>query len=220
MTVLNPSEKLRIDSMERLPTFPSYPCNYPSAPHPLSRTGQAIVIPYWVQQAITRHKLVAADILDYVKLRSILSVTDMARFIGLNQMSLSRYLPSFGYGRFYVLLGIWEQSGLSTELKSELTNIIMPLSDTDAVKAELQDQLSVPVNEFDLTSAVVQGYYQVQIGKNELVFVFVQRGILNALEVRDNAKAFVSDYLRAQYSLISIREVSQDMAFRDYLDLL
>lgn len=174
-----------------------------------------VMIPYWIQQVLDRNKLNYIDALNYDAMRRILSIEDMAQLkccnLFDNQSILGKIL-SFGD-----LALLW-QDKMSAENRAEYDNVVCPLSYSEASKIAVAERLTY----LDAPSIPsFENIHRIQVMGSTLVFVFVQRGLLNALENRDYAKALVSDYLKALYSLMPIRDVSNGYpAFEMYFDLL
>lgn len=180
---------------------------------------QLIILPYWIKQLLDRNKLNYIDILDYDKVRKLMSIEDVATFIGLNNSDylktnlLGRLLGASHYLKHHYL------DDAAKEQVSELQSVIIPLSQSEIIYKTIIDRLSLDnIAEKDCTSS--EDLYSLQINNDSTIFLFVKKGILNALEDRDYAKKLISAYLRALYSLIPINEVSYTDAFKLYLALI
>jgi hypothetical protein len=66
----------------------------------------------------------------------------------------------------------------------------------------------------------LKSYHSIEILNNERIIIVLERGILDALEDRTYAKQFVSDYLKARYTLSPITDVSGTETFEMYFELL
>lgn len=182
-------------------------------------TPQLVILPYWIKQLLDRNKLNYIDILDYRKVRELMSIEDVATFIGLHTNEylrpslLSRLIGQAQFIKYRYL----EQASKSEA--SELESVILPLAQSEIIFKNLVDRLSLDnIAEKDYISS--EDLYSIQVNNDSTIFLFVKKGILNALEDRDYAKKLVSDYLRALYGLLPINEVSFAEAFKLYLALL
>jgi hypothetical protein len=182
------------------------------------------LVPYWIQQAMARNKLNYIDLLDYDKLRSILSIEDIASLLALNTTCLfpKRFDQADVFAQLFVsetyLYFTWSDR-MSATNRVEFDNVISPLSRSDALVKSTMDRLlsDNPLN-FDIISS--GDLYQLQVNNDGSVFAFIQKGLLSALEDRNCALKLVSDYLQALYGLLTIPEVSARSAFKLYYKLI
>lgn len=177
----------------------------------------SLLLPYWVQQALIRNNLNTADLLDYTKLRQILSIEDMAHLLCVNYGAKNRLLQSTsswstmsGYG-FNVM---------SDSEKKELETVIRPLSFTAESEASVIARLSSDDNKAS-PELLSQTLYGLDSLSSQLFVVHVKRGLLTAFKNRDYALRYVSDYLKALYGHEPLYRVSsQFYAYEIYLELL
>lgn len=177
-----------------------------------------IILPYWIDRVLQRNKLDYIDILNYGKLRKVLSIEDFALFMAANRSIGQKNFDSI-FGDSFVDLNYLSQTATS-ELRNEFWKVISPLAEAETTRVALLERLMKSDFKYpdDLSSGSL---YRFQSLNDQNLLVFVERGLLNAFEDRDFAKALVSDYLKALYSLLPISEVSNSYnAFEQYLDLL
>lgn len=179
---------------------------------------RTIILPYWIDRVLKRNKLDYIDILNYDRLRKVLSVEDFALFLAANRSIGQESFDSI-FGNSFIEFDFYCQKS-NPEKSNELNNIIVPLSESETTRSALYERLLKP--DFDYQDDLSSGQlYRFQTLNDQSLLVFVERGLLNAFENRDFAKAFISDYLKALYSLLPISDVSNSYtAFERYLDLL
>jgi len=158
---------------------------------------ESIIIPYFIKKALVRNKLDTIDVLNSEKMSKILSRSDMLLFDYLNISS------SCFYNRYQVLNKVFalpygSEVGLSDETAvDDITRMMTPVNrDPDSVE------------------------YEVQVLKEGKIAVILNPGFFDVLTDRDKFKAFVSEYLKALYSLSSIADVSSRNIFSVYFGLL
>lgn len=183
------------------------------------------LVPYWIQQVMARNKLNYIDLLDYDKLRSVMSVEDIASLLALNTTCL--YPKSFVgskdlFGQLFsadVYLWVTWSERMSATNRTEFDSVIAPLSRSDELnKSTMARLMSDNPGNFDSISS--GDLYQLQVNNEGSVFAFLQKGLLNALEDRNYALKLVSEYLQALYGLLTIQEVSARSAFKLYYKLI
>ncbi len=190
-----------------------------------------VIIPTWIEKLLHRNQLDYIDLLNYDKIRSYLSVEDMAQLLCLN-----------GYFKHFVLKDFvadctleneWYKT-ISSKNHSEFTNVIYPLATSDASASAVSDRLhfddgqgQADCCEFEDPLLKVNG--EDQSGKlarsiavqGRSIFLVLEKGILNTLEVRDARFNMVSEYLKALYSVLPMKEVSKYYgAFEHYFNML
>lgn len=184
-----------------------------------TRVPQLVIVPYWVQQLLDRNKLNYIDLLDYNKVRSLMSIEDVATFMGLtnNESMKETFLGRLNGYDNYVYYRYLERA--TAEQRKELETVIVPLTQAETTTKTLLDRLSLdnPAEKDHISS---EDLYTLQVNNDGTIFLFVKKGILNALEDRDYAHKLVSAYLQALYGLAPIHEVSQKDAFKLYLALI
>lgn len=180
---------------------------------------QLVIVPYWIQQLLDRNKLNYIDLLDYSKIRSLMSVEDVATFMALtnNDNLRTNFLGRMnGYDNF-IYHYYFERA--SSEQRKELETVIMPLTQAETITKTLVDRLSLD-DITDKDRILSEDLYTLQVNNDGTIFLFVKKGILNALEDRDYCKKLISAYLQALYVLAPIHEVSLTDAFKLYLAVI
>lgn len=176
-----------------------------------------ILIPYWIRQALDRNKLNHIEILNYDTIRKILSIEDIAQLVCSNQLEKH---PILGRLLMYKdLTKVWSAT-MSGAYCKEYLHVILPLSQAEQTYQAVVDRL------MDTTSRATIGLsfetmYRIQVASGDMFTLYIEQGLFNALEDRVYAKSFISDYLKALYSLIPMSDVSKCYpAFEQYFNLL
>jgi hypothetical protein len=186
---------------------------------------KTILVPYWIQQVLARNKMNYIDLLDYDKVRKVMSAEDIASLLvfelgaasnaKLSQRSLLKQLFTTDSGLF----DVWNFNPKSPENEKEFTNVIQPLSHSQDLANNVVERLCFDeAVEFDANS--YGDLYRIQVNNDGTIFIFIQKGLLSALEDRSFAFKMASDYLQALYGLLTIPEVSARSIFRLYFSLI
>ncbi len=175
---------------------------------------RVVILPYWIKQVLQRNKLDYIDVLNFDKLRKVLSIEDFAQFLSCN-MALGYNPLDKIFGDSYIDLNWYNSPNIQ-----ELHNVILPLSQADTTRDAVLNRLMQA--DFKMPENLSETpLYRFQTLNDQTLMVFIERGLLNAFEHRDFAKAMVSDHLKALYSLLPISDVSKYYrVFEHYLDLL
>jgi hypothetical protein len=184
-----------------------------------TRVPQLVIVPYWIQQLLARNKLNYIDLLDYNKIRSLMSIEDIATFMALtgNDDLRDSFLGRLNGIDNYIYYRYCERA--TVEQRKELDVVIGPLIQAESTYKTLIDRLSLD-NPADKDHISSEDLYTLQVNNDGTIFLFVKKGILNALEDRDYAHQLVSAYLQALYGLAPIHDVSFKDAFKLYLALI
>lgn len=162
-----------------------------------------VVIPGWVLRAALRHNLNTVDLLDYNKIKPILSIDDMAEWFFLNDgFTLDKHYLS----NINLLDAI---TGFTEAQKAEVLNSVLPLSRSETIACCATTKLggSNPMNCCE---------YQFIPIANAL-YVVLNEGFMAKIADPDYKSEFVKAYLQECYSVISIPEVSQLSLYKLYL---
>jgi len=182
-----------------------------------------IYVPYWVKLALVRNNLDTSDLINLEKLETVLSVSDLAKFIR-TQYTIDELLYKEGY-QCSDSCAAYNLYSLNRQKKNERNTRfeeIMPLANTDEIKAETVSLLSIEDKNIELDLS--KNYHRMELYKDNMILIYVDPGILNALKDRDYTKRFISDYLKAQYTFLPIHEIGNNMWSRElfyhYMKLL
>lgn len=190
------------------------------------------LMPYWVKRLLERNQLDYIDLLNYDKLRAILSIEDMVQILCLNSCFEDSFLGQI-FGSDRNLSYEWFET-CSAKNKPEYQNVVQKLAMSDATKDTVFHRLSFDDGcQADVTFEVddpllkingkdhSQDLFRIVPLQGRAVFIFLEKGILDTLEVRDARFKMVSEYLKALYTILPMREVSKYYgAFEHYINML
>jgi hypothetical protein len=97
------------------------------------------IVPYWIESAMTRNSMQLGDILNYEKLRTVVSLNDAAELLALQSLqnfTIEKLVPYMS-----VLLSRWRESAQGAYL-TELESVLPLLSCGDSINAGLIERLS------------------------------------------------------------------------------
>ena len=190
-----------------------------------SNSVRTVLVPYWVQQVLARNKMNYIDILDYEKVRKVMSADDVASMMALNNLNNNNMTKFSKHTLLNELFRDWSNGDLwwgsqkSDANQKEYNNVIQPLSTADITLNNVFERLCFDEGvTFDTNS--YGDLYKLQVNNDGTIFVFLQKGLLNALEDRSFALKLTSEYLQTLYGLLSIPEVSTRSAFQLYYKLI
>lgn len=175
----------------------------------LTTGGQprTFVIPGWVYRAILRNKVNLTDLNNYSKMRSILSQDDMVSWVYLNDCYKLRK-SNLTYDLLKTLF-----DGLTTEEMSEYDMAIQPLATTDAVASSTIERLR------DVNNMTSADPYQI-LNVGDMVLIILNEGFDNAVQSLEDLLNFIRQYLKAQYTVNAIANVSFCPLYTLYIELL
>lgn len=164
------------------------------------------IVPSWVRRSAQRNNVTIAELMDYRKMRKILSVNDMAEWFFLND-------------KFKVnnntLSTAWLENhftNLSPVERQEIFISVLPLSGSEeiahSVKSRLEDASPQSQCEYEL---IASGNY---------LYVILNEGFLKACRDNEFVLNFARSYLKMCYGLTSVHEVSNFPIFRTYLNCI
>lgn len=184
----------------------------------MSKKVNIHIVPHWVRKACTQNKLSDASVLDYSRVRDVLSIEDMVDYFSSDRItnipnncffSPTAALNSGLYG------GILEPSG---EQLLEFKNTILPLLYSDASRQRNYERLSCSLVEM-LDIEDVKTYDIVTIN-NDNVIVFINSGFVNTLDNPNARFIFIKTVLRSLYALRSMHDVAHNPIYKEYLNAL
>lgn len=165
---------------------------------------KVFVVPGWVLRAVYRNKFSAIDLMDYTKMRSILSVDDMAEWFYLNDM-----FQVEGKRLGFNFLDNYSHS-ISPVQKTEINNSVLPLSGSEEVAISANAKLD------KVTSLTSTSEYEF-IKLDNLLYVVLNEGFNKIVQDHESKMIFVNKYLKECYAMTSVSEVSRFSIFELYL---
>jgi hypothetical protein len=188
---------------------PSHRAGYPPT---------VLFIPYWIRTVLQANSLNVIDVLNYSKLRPILSIEDLAEcYCAFNLVSPSKSpVASFLNDlSSWTSHNFWRESQ-TPEQAAEFTSFIQPLGYSDPTISRVFDRLTSldPVDPG-------KNYHSTITAQGGFSFILLEQGFINALEDKGYRLRLLSDYLKLLYVTLPPHRVSLDYpAFKLYLEHL
>lgn len=177
------------------------------------KTKAMVIVPYWVENVLKRNRLAFTEVLNYGKMRELMSVEDLSAFLYLQRADK---IDLFKTAVNTYLLSSWEQTRSSDE-KTELVSVVVPLSYSEDIISSTTKRLERnPYTEMTQDS---KSYGIVDFEREAFSFV-IKPGFVE--DMRDNAKALdcCRDILKLFYGYHEPHEVSALPIFQNYLEHL
>ena len=181
-----------------------------------------LVIPYWIKKALDLYNLNYIDILDYNKLKTFMSIEDLAElhlvmsfnFIDFNNKSLAEFISNFNYIWIY---SYWNKTPLDKKIVNE---IICPLSNSQ----KTIDTVIYRLTKHEIRNEIFQSlddYHSFSLLSNGMYLLILEKGFINALENKEYRFKLIKEYLQKLYLKLPTYKVSKENnAFKSYLYLL
>ena len=189
---------------------------------------ETYILPEWVYRAVTaKYNLV--DIHDYSKLRSVLSLEDVASLEILRMQIMSRSFDGMSYGiqsfftpdwRFNVSdRPILTEAG-KTEIETTVSFLVrdenLIIRTLNRLKTLEDNSLRDVVCEVPLNPATEELPYRVVLVGRTL-YICVKEGFLSHIENAEKKHAFLSHVLKSAYAVAPIATVNQSVWYELYL---
>jgi hypothetical protein len=104
----------------------------------MTERQEFFIVPYWIESAMTRNSMQLGDVLNYEKLRSVVSLNDAAELLALQNLQIFTIEKLVPY--MSVLLSSWRESAQGAYL-TELDSVLPSLSCGDCISAGLIERL-------------------------------------------------------------------------------
>lgn len=163
------------------------------------------IIPGWIYRSLLRNKLNTVDVADYAKMRKILSTSDLAEWVYVN--NALKIEQCFISGRSLE----YSFNALTQDNWREITNSVLPLSKTEEIALSTTGKLNSTISYSMSESA----YQFINIGS--AVYLILNEGFLSDITKPGFKLEFVKDYLKQCYAIASINDVSQLDMYQLYL---
>lgn len=179
-----------------------------------------LFVPYWIKNAININKLTYYDILDYDKMRNILSIEDIAEFkfatslYNNNTTILNKEITNFFNNFIYSDIWYKWSTNVNNKNKLEYINTIRPLSYTDDIINSVINKLYAFDNFDDK-----QRYHEI-IELNNMIVVIIKKGFLNAISNKEYKLNLLREYLSAMNKLLPQHIVTVKSVYKLYIDSL
>ena len=169
-----------------------------------------VLVPYWVENVLKRNRLKFTDVLNYAKMRELMSVEDVSAFL---HFQTTNWIAPLRGAECSILLSSWEQTRSAND-PTELASVVIPLSQSEATASDAMQRNLVPAMDLDIP------VYQLVDVEREVLIVVIREGFSEVMQ--DNAKAldFLRDVLKQYYIYMDVHQVSTLQVFRNYLERL
>lgn len=161
------------------------------------------VVPGWIYRSVLRNKLNTIDMLDYTKVRSVLSLNDMAEWFYMNdRFQIDGCLLSSAFLDLH-----WHS--FTEAQRAEVKNSVLPLSGSEEVADSAKAKLtgSYPMSEV--------AYQFITI--DNILYILLNEGFMSAISKPDYKSEFVKNYLKECYAMASVSDVSRLSIFDLYM---
>lgn len=174
------------------------------------KTKAMVLVPYWVENVLKRNRLKFTDVLNYAKMRELMSVEDVSAFL---HFQTTDWIAPLRGAECSILLSSWEQTRSAND-PTELASVVIPLSQSEATASDAMQRNLVPAMDLDIP------VYQLVDVEREVLIVVIREGFSEVMQ--DNAKAldFLRDVLKQHYIYMDVHQVSTLQVFRNYLERL
>lgn len=182
----------------------------------MNEAKRVILIPHWVHETLTRHKLPISEALNFPTLRRIISTNDLAGYILLNRLAHHTGIEAESGSCADGMYGAFSPS-ITPEHSAYLFEVIYPLTEMASARTDLRDRLFSPdsrspryeeaFNIYDLSSqyegvVINPGYFTGDAGSLQHTFDLVETVV------------------KALYVYAPLHEVASTPVFLRYLGLL
>jgi hypothetical protein len=189
---------------------------------------EIILIPYWVENVLTRNKLNLDTVLNYSELSKVLSTNDIAQMVTLENYEQNVLMLGLTNNR---LMQCWGVNSAQGSQSMELDFIIKLASDNDVIK-DLINRLSIST-DFDTMcpedqvgiindNNVVDGTFFkfVDINKDISAIIAKEDFISTINKKQTNALDLIRVVLKNLHTYYSVAEVARFKIFDQYVKLL
>lgn len=174
-----------------------------------------VLIPFWVENVLNRNNIDIIDILNYSKLKSILSTNDLAQ---LKSLQTIEEISSFKEldGKWY-LFNSWMNSAQESE-KVELDSVINQLSCSKDLQQDLLDRLSLEYAPLVFDESASK--YKILDLNRDVTAIVLNPGFIDFERDQMNQFNLISDLLKSLYVYSTFSEVSNYSLFNKYVQSL
>lgn len=174
-----------------------------------------VLIPFWVENVLKRNNIDIIDILNYSKLKSILSINDLAQLNSLQ--SIEEIFTIKELDSNWCLFSSWMSNAQESE-KVELDSVITQLSCSKDLQRDLLERLSL--DYAPLVYDYNEPKYKILDLNRDVTAVVLNPGFVDFERDKLNQFTFISDLLKSLYVYYTISEVSTYSLYNKYVHLL
>ena len=174
------------------------------------KTKAMVLVPYWVENVLKRNRLKFTDVLNYAKMRELMSVEDVSAFLHFQSTDQIAVLKGVDCS---ILLSSWEQTR-STNDPTELASVVIPLSQSEATANDAMQRYLSPATDLDIP------VFQILVVEREVLVVVVRQGFDEVMQQPARELDFLREVLKQYYVYLDVHQVSSLQVFRNYLERL
>lgn len=177
-----------------------------------------VLIPYWYENALTRNDLTLVDILDYSKIRNIMSIMDIAQltFINGDNHEKGNSTESLKIKKVLDLRQAfcnWTQTA-QEEQRTELVSVLPQL----LCSADLGESVvkALTFDQNDNQSTEQNQTFKIVDLSRDVIAIVLYKGFVNV--INSDIQSYVGllmDLLEKLYSLNPVHEVNQSPLFKE-----
>lgn len=183
------------------------------------------VIPRPIHAHLLKNKFNTIDAISYDKMRSVLSLDDLAQVCFLNTSNDSNPLSYLHDGDYEYCINSLEKifassssEGMNDNHRAEYFSTIVPLSQTAQVAEAAIANLSHSEDDMmGLYASSDTALYKFALLNNAIITVVVREDFFSAIQNRKVLLDFLRECLRYIYGLVPISEVSRTSLFSKYM---
>lgn len=184
-----------------------------------------ILIPYWYENVLSRNDLTLVDILDYSKIRNIMSIMDIAQLAYINGESsnASDAIKTFKISK---VLGLrqafcsWHKTA-QEEQRTELVSVLPELLCSADLEESIVRGLSRQSEDGSIIADDNNQTYKIVDLSRDVIAIVLYRGFIDT--VNSDIQSYVGllmDLVEKLYQLNPVHEVNQTLLFKELIECL
>jgi len=176
----------------------------------------AILIPFWVQETLKRNGLQLSACLDLEKIRPLMALDDLARFLALQNTKYFKLVTNIDY--YSSLTSIWSDSicRVNTELSDSLWKSIDPVSNDSSLFSKLESEL-FSKDSYDEKYKEAFAIYDLT---PDVFGVVIYPGYFTATNNTKLQRDVVESIIEILYRYSAFHDIAKTEYFKAYLKLL
>lgn len=163
---------------------------------------QIILVPGWIHRSLLRNKLNTIDMVDYRKMRQVLSLHDMAEWFYMND----RFMVDNTRISSQFVDSVWHS--FTPQDRVEHQSSVVPLSASEEIASSANQKL--------MANTVSDSFYQF-VQTTDVLYVVLNEGFMVSLQDTEKKNQFVKDYLKECYAMAPVACVSSLGIFSLYM---
>lgn len=174
-----------------------------------------VLVPSWVQNVLYRNRVPVADILDFAKMRKLMSAQDLSAFLSLQSADRIALLKP---AASYHLLNSWEQCQ-ETDGRTELVSVVVPASRGEETIDDAYSRFGPNARGITWGGEPAAAVRIIDISR-EAFAVELSPNFIEAINDGEVALEVLRRVLKVFYGYLDVHSVSATPIFLSYLDAL